>query len=184
MADTNFFPFFPFTAKTALLIKKQRSNKLSLSKTSNFMWQFFLTRVDEENWPIFTWYIYLPKSWRVNFYVTKKKVSRTQNCSCRRLVAQNVVNMFMSAIFSGATWRGRLSSPALFLFISAVQRHYWLNKLEIVDKYVPCHLRDQIYFAHTNCHIKLNCSCIPGTLLNKPPIFCQTRDTRDIAEGP
>ena len=35
-----------------------------------FMWQFLFARVDEENWPVFIWQIYLLKNWFLeNFWI-------------------------------------------------------------------------------------------------------------------
>ena len=52
---------------------------------------------------------------------------------------------------AGGEGKGRLSSPALFLRISAVQSHYWCTKLWTADKYLLCYLHHQIYLSHKNC---------------------------------
>jgi len=58
--------------------------------------------------------------------------------------------MFVGPNFwGGVTWR-QMSSPALFLHISAVQSHDWCPKLELLTNI--CHT---VYTIKSICHIKI-----------------------------
>ena len=56
-----------------------------------FLWQFLFARIDEQNWAIFVWQLYLMKNWRVSFCVANK------NCHIQKIIRVDETTHFLTS---------------------------------------------------------------------------------------
>ena len=89
-----------------------------------FMWQFLFARVDEKNWLIFIWQLYLLKNGRVSFYVANK------NCHIQKIVRVDETTHKIGNYFNVI----RRSQSPIFCFQIKIVRVNWL-----INK--TCHIK-------------------------------------------
>jgi len=96
-----------------------------------FIYNFLVARVDEENWPIFMWQIYLLRSWRVSFYVTNK------TCHIRKIACVDDSSHKMWQILRQHMWSPIFHwvlRARILVRISAVRGLNWRTELWNGDK--------------------------------------------------